>query len=86
MLRKGPHKPKFAYNFVRIHSPMIYADLIEYNIVGDTKVPLLRCFFFNSKLNAGETITTGQYMNYQTFRNLQMRPLFKVFFTVFTLT
>ena len=35
MLRgKGPHKPKFAYDIVRIHSLMIYTDLIEYNIVG----------------------------------------------------
>ena len=37
MLRgKGPHKPKFAYDIVRIHSLMIYIELIEYNIVGDT--------------------------------------------------
>ena len=47
MLRgKGPHKPEFAYDIVRIHSLMIYTDLIEYNIVGDPKVPLLRCFVF----------------------------------------
>ena len=44
--RKGPHKPEFAYDIVRIHSLMIYTDLIEYNIVGDTKAPLLRCFPF----------------------------------------
>ena len=42
---KGPHKPEFAYDIVRIHSLMIYTDLVEYNIVGDTKAPLLRCFF-----------------------------------------
>ena len=50
MLRgKGPHKPDFAYDIVRIHSLMIYTDLIEYNIVGDIKTPLLRCFrFFRS--------------------------------------
>ena len=50
MLRgKGPHKPEFAYDIVRIHSLMIYTDLIEYNIVGDTKAPLLPCFpFFRS--------------------------------------
>ena len=28
--RNGPHKPEFAYNIVRIHSLMIYPDLIEY--------------------------------------------------------
>ena len=47
MLRgKRPHKPEFAYDLVRIHSLMIYTNLIEYNIVGDTKAPLLRCFHF----------------------------------------
>ena len=77
MLRgKGPHKPEVAYD-VRIHPLMIYADLIEYNIVGETKAPLLRCFAFISKLKSGDIITTGQYMNYQTFSKLQFRLLFK---------
>ena len=74
---KGPHKPEFAYDIVRIHSLMIYTDLIEYKSVGDTKAPLLRCFLFISKLEAGDIITTGQYMNHQTFSNLQFRPLLK---------
>ena len=87
MLRgKGPHKPKFYNDIVRIHSLMIYTDLIEYNIVGDTKAPLLRCFPFISELRAGDIITTGQYMNYQTFSNLQFRPLLKSSFIIFTMT
>ena len=78
MLRgKGPHLPEFAHDIVRIHSLMIYTDLIEYNIVGDTKAPLLSCFPFTSKLKSGDIITTGQYMNYQTFSNLPFRPLLK---------
>ena len=78
MLRgKGPHKTEFAYDIVRIHSLMIYTDLIEYNIVGDAKVPLLGCFPFISKLKSRDIITTGQYINYQTFSNLQFRPLLK---------
>ena len=78
MLRgKGAHKTKFVYDIIRIHSLMIYTDLIEYNIVGDTKDPLLRCFPFISKLKPGDIITTGQYINYQTFSNLQFRPLLK---------
>ena len=76
MIGKGPHEPEFAYDIVRIHS-LIYSDLVEYNIVGDTKAPLLRCFPFISKLKGGDIITTGQYMNYQTFSNLQFRPLLK---------
>ena len=78
MLRvKCPHEPEFAYDIVRIHSFMIYTDLIEYNIVGDTKAPLLRCFLFMSKLKSGDIITTRQYMNYQTFSNLQFKPLLR---------
>ena len=52
---------------------MIYTDLIEYNIVGDTKGSLLRCLPFISKLKSGEILTTGRYMNYQAFSNLQFR-------------
>ena len=77
MIGKGPQEPEFAFDIVRIHSLMIYSDMVEYNIVGDTKVPLLRCFPFISKLKGGDIITTGQYMNYQTFSNLQFRPLLK---------
>ena len=73
--RKGPQKPEAAYDIVRIHSLMLYTDLIEYKIVGDTKAPLLRCLLFLSKLKSGDIITTGQYMNYQTFSNLHFRPL-----------
>ena len=78
MLRgKRPHKPEFAYEIVRIPSLMVYTDLIEYNIVGDS---LRRCFPSISKLKAGDIITTGLYMNYQTLSNLQFRPLLKIFF------
>ena len=77
MKGKGPHEPQFAYDIVRIRSLMIYSDLVEENIVGDTKAPLLRCFPFISKLKGGDIITTGQYMSYQTFSNLQFRPLLK---------
>ena len=74
---KGPHNPEFADKIVRIHSIMIYTDLNEYNIVGNTKAPLLRCFPFILKLKSGDILFTGQYMNYQTFSNLQFRPLLK---------
>ena len=52
MIGKGPPEPEFAYDIVRIHSLMIYSDLVGY-IVGDTEAPLLRCFAFISKLNGG---------------------------------
>ena len=78
MLRgKGPHKPEFAYDIVRIHSLMIYTDLIEYNIVVTRRLHCCVVFFFISKLKSGDFITAGQYMNNQTFSNLQFRPLLK---------
>ena len=75
--RKRPHKPEFAYNPVRIHSLIRYANLIEYIIVGNTKAPLLRCFLIGSKLKVGGIITTGQYMNYHIFSKLPFKPLLK---------
>ena len=64
MLRgKGPHKPDIAFDIVRIHSLIIYTDLIECNIVGDTEASLLRFFPFISKLKPRDIISTGQYMN-----------------------
>ena len=78
--RKGPHIPESADDIVRTHALLIYKDLIENNIVGDTKAPLLLYFPFFSELKARCIITTGQSMNYQTFSNLQIRPLLKIFF------
>ena len=42
---------------------MIYIDIIEYNILGDTKTPLLRCIPLICKVETGDKISTGQYMN-----------------------
>ena len=75
--REGHQKPEFAYDIVRTHFLMKYTDFNEYKIVGDTKASLLRFFHFISKLKSGDIITTGQYMNYQTFSNLQFRPLLR---------
>ena len=47
MLReKRSLKQEFADDYVRMHSLMVYIDLIEYILVGNTKAPLLRCFPF----------------------------------------
>ena len=69
----GPYYPKFPFDIVRIHSLMIYSDIVEYNIVGDKKAVLLRCIPFISKVKNGDIISTGQYMNYQNFPNLQFK-------------
>ena len=63
----GPHKPDLAYDIVRIHSFMIYTDLIDYKIVGDTTAPLLRRFLFIAKIKAGDLIDMDSTW---TMRNL----------------
>ena len=55
MIGKGPQEPEVAYDVVCIHSLMIYSNIEVYNIVGNTKHLLLRCFPFISKLK-GETL------------------------------
>ena len=67
----GPHFPKLPYDVVRIHTSMIYSDIVEYNIVGDTEAAPLRCILFISNIKNGDITSTGQYMNYQNFPNLQ---------------
>ena len=59
---KRPHKPKFAYDIVRIQSLMMHTDLIEYITLGHTKTPLMGCFAFISKLKNWDNVTSGQYM------------------------
>ena len=74
---KGPHYPQYSYDIIRIYSLIIYSDIIEFAIVGDTKTPLLRCIPFISKVKNGDIISTGQYMNYQSFTNLKFEKLLK---------
>ena len=59
---------------------MKYTDAIEYYIAGDTKAPLLRCSPSLSKIKAGDIITFGQYINYQTSSNLQFKMLLQNYF------
>ena len=83
---KGPHKPEFVYDIVRIHALMLYTDLAEYIIVCDSKTLLLRRFPFISKLKSADILTTEQYKKFQRFGNLQFRPWPKILVIVFTLT
>ena len=80
MCGKGLHEPTFAYDIVRIRLLMIYTDIVEYNICGDTKEFLLRCFPLIANLKSGDIITAGQCMNYQTFSNFQFRRLLRYSF------
>ena len=65
-----PHFPNFSYDFVRIHTFMIYSDIVEYNILGDPKAAFLGCIPFTSEVKNGDIISMGQCMNYQNFQNL----------------
>ena len=73
----GPHFPKFPYDILRIHALMIYSDVVEYNIVGDTKAAFLQSIPFISKVKNGDIISTGQYMNYQNFPNIHFKKILR---------
>ena len=73
-------KTLFAFEFVSIQCLMRYTELIEYNINGDTKAPLMRYFLFDSQLLSGDVKSTGQYKSYQSFSNPYFRPLLKNYF------
>ena len=75
MKGKGPHYPRYSYKI--IHSLINYSDIIEYNIAGNTKTPVLRCIPFISKVKNGDIISTVQYMTYQSFTNLKFKKLLK---------
>ena len=77
MKGKGLHYPQYSYDIIKTHSLMIYSDIMEYKIVGDTKTPLLRCIPFISKVKNGDIISRGQYMTYQSFTNLQFKKFLK---------
>ena len=50
--RQRAHQPDFAYHFVRIHTFMVYTDLIEYNILATRRSSWCVAFFLfqNSRL------------------------------------
>ena len=64
------HIGKFPVDFTRIHSVMVYTDIVEHDIVGDTKAPLLRSFPFSHK-----TDSSHSSMSCTTFDRLQFRRL-----------
>ena len=73
---EGPHVSTFPVDILRVHSIMVYTDLIEYGIIGDTKAPILRCFPFISRIQ-NDSISTKQFMHYETFSTLQFKKLLK---------
>ena len=57
---------------------MIYTDIIDYNIVGDAKAPLLRCCPIISRYRENDArISFPQFMNYRSFEVLQYKKLMK---------
>ena len=73
---KGPHRSEFPMDILRFHSVMVYTDIVEFSIIGDTKAPILRCFPFINK-SQRDAISVTKYSNYVSFDNLQFRRLLK---------
>ena len=76
----GPHFFNFLFDIIRIHTLMTHSDIVEYNIVGDTKAALLRCSLFISKVTNEDIIATGQNMSYQNQKYLCLEDFFLLMF------
>jgi hypothetical protein len=64
------------YDIQRIHTIMVYTDIIEHGIIGNTKAPILRSFPLMPKFK-DESILLNQQMNYHSFDNLQFKKVLK---------
>ena len=51
MIGKGPLQPHYPYDIIKLHSLMIYSDLVKYIIVVVTKTLLMRYIFLFSREN-----------------------------------
>ncbi len=81
---EGPHESMYPIDILRYHSVMVYADIIEHGIIGDTRAPVLRCFPFTPSLKHDRILTT-HYMNYQSFDKLQFKKIEKKNFHTITI-
>ena len=70
MKGKGSQYPQYSHDIKWKHSLMIYIDIIEYNIVGDAKTPIVRCIPFISKVK--------RYNFYRTVHELSILPKFTI--------
>ena len=66
----------YPVDIQRIHSVMVYTDIIEHSIVGHVKAPILRCFPFRQRLKNNQ-IEMCELMSFHTFDTLQFRNVMK---------
>lgn len=66
----------FPVDIVRIHSFLVYSDIVDHGVVGDAKAPILRSFSHIPKLKGFE-ILPSQIVDTHVFTNLQFRPILK---------
>ena len=72
----GPHQSLYPIDILRIHSVMVYTDIVEYSVIGDTKAPVLRCFPFEQRLSR-DRISVTKFISNNSFDNLQFRRLLR---------
>lgn len=76
----------YPADICRFHSVIVYIDIIEHGVIGDTRAPVLRAFPFGTKMRTGnkdysnfldERIRIESYMTHLSFNDLQYRKLIK---------
>ena len=66
----------YPIDIQRIHSALVYTDIVEYFVLGGTKVPILRYFLFAQNISR-ESLSVTKTTNCFSFDNLQFRKLLR---------
>ena len=69
-------KSPLPADLVRMHSIMMYTDIVEHGIIGNAMAPLLRCFPIRQKLR-NNIAEVNQSMEFISFSQLQFRRVLK---------
>lgn len=75
-LKGRTHESDYTFDIARFHTLMIYSDIVEYTIVGDVKVPLLRSISHIPRMKNFQLTQTQQVID-KTFTNLQFKKVLK---------
>ena len=66
----------YPIDIQRIHSALVYTDIVEYFVLGGTTVPILRYFLFAQNISR-ESLSVTKTTNCFSFDNLQFRKLLR---------
>jgi hypothetical protein len=85
----------FPVDICRFHSIIVYIDIIQHGIIGDTRAPVLRTLPFGTRVQSmkktrqfdfDDVVRFDTYMTHVSFNYLQYKPLLKKNFNQISVT